>query len=96
MFKEFIFKVYYFLTYPLTLVCLFLLLLYRKILRYLLRRSCYFIPSCSKYAWDSIVEFGWLFGGILTIKRLVKCRPSVKAGLDYPKLNLLGNYKWKC
>ena len=90
------FRVYYILTYPLTLVCLFLLLIYRKIIRYGLGKNCHFIPTCSKYAWDSIVEFGWLFGGILTLKRLLKCRPSHKAGVDYPKLNLLGNYKCKC
>ena len=90
------FKVYYILTYPLTLICLFLLLLYRKIIRYMLIRRCNFIPTCSKYSWDSIVEFGWLIGGILTLKRLLKCTPHHKAGVDYPKLNLLGNYKWKC
>lgn len=90
------FRVYYILTYPITLLFLFLLWIYRKILRYALGRSCHFIPTCSKYAWDSILEFGWLFGGILTLKRLIKCRPNHKAGVDYPKLNLLGNYKWKC
>ena len=90
------FKFYYIVTYPLTLLALLLLFLYRKIIRYALNRSCNFIPTCSKYAWDSIIEFGWLFGGILTLKRLLKCRPNYKAGFDYPKLNLLGNYKWKC
>lgn len=90
------FKLYYYLTYPLTALCLFLLLIYRNVLRHAKGKCCHFIPTCSKYAWDSIVEFGWLFGGILTIKRLVKCRPGHTAGFDYPKLNLLGNYKWKC
>ena len=90
------FKLYYYLTYPLTAVCLLLIFLYRKIIRYAIRRNCSFIPSCSKYGWDSIVEFGWLFGGILTLKRLLKCRPNYPAGVDHPKLNLLGNYKWKC
>jgi len=90
------FKVYYILTYPLTALCLFGIFLYRTVIRYALRRCCNFIPSCSKYGWDSIVEFGWLFGGILTVKRLLKCNPNHTAGVDHPKLNILGNYKWKC
>ena len=90
------FKVYYILTYPITFLCLSLIFLYRKLLRYGLHGKCAFMPTCSKYAWDSIVEFGWLFGGILTAKRLLKCTPKRTASVDYPKLNLLGNYKWKC
>lgn len=90
------FKIYYILTYPITLVCLFFLLIYRKGISSSLGKNCHYIPTCSKYAWDSVVEFGWLFGGILTIKRLLRCRPNHKAGIDYPKLNLVGNYKWKC
>lgn len=91
------FRLYYILTYPITLLCLMLLSIYRGLLRYMKGgRCCRFSPTCSKYAWDSIVEFGWLFGGILTLKRLIKCRPDHSAGFDYPKLNILGNYKWKC
>ncbi|MBQ8615638.1 MAG: membrane protein insertion efficiency factor YidD [Clostridia bacterium] len=90
------FKIYYFLTYPLTLICLFLIFIYRKVLTHGKIKSCHFLPTCSKYAWDSIREFGVIWGGILTIKRLVKCNPKNKGEVDFPKLNLLGNYKWKC
>ena len=90
------FRLYYILTYPITLICLFMLAIYRGILTKGKQKSCHFIPTCSSYAWHSIVEFGWLFGGILAFKRLIKCTPNHKAGFDYPKLNLLGNYKWKC
>ena len=90
------FKAYYILTFPITLLCLGLIGLYRLVLTKGKQKSCHFIPTCSKYAFDSIKEFGFLFGGILAFKRLIKCRPNHKAGFDYPKLNLLGNYKWKC
>ena len=90
------FKIYYILTYPLTLICLFFLLVYRKVLTHGKAKSCHFVPTCSKYAWDSILSFGCVLGGILTIKRLLRCRPSCQGGVDFPKLNLLGNYKWKC
>ena len=94
--KEFVFKMYYYVTFPINAVCVLLILLYRGVLRYSLVRKCNFLPSCSKYALDSFIEFGFLLGGILTIKRVLKCNPNHKGGIDYPKLNLLGNYKWKC
>ena len=90
------FKVYYILTYPITCVFLSAIWVYRKVLTHGLGKNCNYIPTCSKYAWDSIKEFGFLFGGILAAKRLLRCTPKHKAGVDYPKLNLLGNYKWKC
>ncbi|MBR6779006.1 MAG: membrane protein insertion efficiency factor YidD [Clostridia bacterium] len=90
------FKFYYIVTYPITLLFLFCIFLYRKVLRFGHGKSCHYTPTCSHYAWDSIVEFGWLFGGFLALKRILRCTPNHKAGVDYPKLNLLGNYKWKC
>lgn len=90
------FKIYYILTYPITLICLFFIYLYRKLLTHGKMKCCHFIPTCSTYAWNSIREFGFLFGVILTIKRLIRCNPKNKGGIDFPKLNLLGNYKWKC
>jgi putative membrane protein insertion efficiency factor len=90
------FKIYYILTYPITFVFLCLIFIYRKVLRHAKGKCCHFIPTCSQYAWESVKEFGWLFGGIMAAKRLLRCRPNHMAGIDYPKLNLLGNYKWKC
>lgn len=91
------FKIYYILTYPITLFCLFLLLIYKKILTHAKgSKCCKFIPTCSQYAYLSIKEFGCIIGGVLAFKRLIKCNPKHSAGVDYPKLNLLGNYKWKC
>ena len=90
------FNLYYILTFPINAICILLILLYRLVLRHSFVRQCNFLPSCSKYALESFLEFGFLFGGILTAKRLLKCNPNHKGGMDYPKLNLLGNYKWKC
>lgn len=90
------FKFYYYLTYPLTVLCLFFLEIYKKILTHAKHKCCRFMPTCSEYAYLSIKEFGCVVGGILAFKRLLRCRPNKPAGVDYPKLNLLGNYKWKC
>ncbi len=90
------FRIYYVLTYPLTLIALALLWIYRKVLTFSKGKSCRFTPTCSQYAWASVLEFGAIWGGVLTARRLVKCRPNHPAGIDMPKLNLYGNYKWKC
>ena len=90
------FKIYYFLTYPLTLLCLLLIFIYRKVLTHGKAKCCHFLPTCSKYAFDSIKEFGAIYGSFLSFKRLIKCNEKSKGGADLPKLNLLGNYKWKC
>ncbi len=90
------FKIYYILTFPLTFLAICLIMIYRLIIRKFLGKSCKFVPTCSSYGLDSIIQFGFFIGGYLTLKRLLKCRPSSPAGIDYPKLNLQGNYKWKC
>lgn len=90
------FRFYYIITYPITFIFLCAIWVYRKVLTHSLGKNCNYIPTCSKYAWDSIKEFGFLIGGFLAVKRLLRCTPNHKAGVDYPKLNLLGNYKWKC
>ena len=90
------FKLYYILTYPLTFVCLILILIYKKLLTHGKGKCCHFYPTCSEYAYQSIREFGAIWGGILSIKRILSCTPKNHGGVDFIKLNLLGNYKWKC
>ena len=93
---DLLFKIYYIFTYPLTLIALVLLWIYRKILTHGKTKCCHFVPTCSAYAWESVRSFGFFWGGYLTFKRLIRCNPRNKGGIDFPKLNLLGNYKWKC
>ncbi len=90
------FRVYYIVTFPLTLVCLGAIRFYQLLVSRALPKSCHFLPTCSHYAFDSIREFGCIWGGIYAAKRLARCNPRGKGGYDFVKLNLLGNYKWKC
>ena len=90
------FRLQYVLLFPITIIELFLIWVYRICLRYALPRSCNFIPTCSKYAFDSIKEFGAILGTYYAIKRLSRCRPNHSSGYDFTKLNIQGNYKWKC
>lgn len=46
--------------------------------------KCRFIPTCSNYAISVINDFGAFKGSILTIKRLLKCNPFSKPGIDLP------------
>lgn len=44
--------------------------------------QCKFVPSCSNYAIDAINEYGSVKGLYLAIKRIMRCNPFNKGGLD--------------
>lgn len=44
--------------------------------------NCRFIPTCSNYACTAIERFGVFKGTILAIKRILKCHPFGKSGID--------------
>lgn len=63
-----------------------LLALYKRVLSPMLHSGavsqCKFLPTCSEYAYVAIVRHGWLRGGWLALRRLARCRPFSKGGLD--------------
>jgi len=38
-------------------------------------RMCKFTPSCSEYSYVSIQRFGLIKGGLMAVKRIVRCNP---------------------
>lgn len=44
--------------------------------------KCKFYPTCSNYAKEAINEHGTFKGSILTLKRILKCNPFSKGGVD--------------
>lgn len=44
--------------------------------------QCKYLPTCSDYAYVAIVRHGWLRGGWLALRRLARCHPFSKGGLD--------------
>ena len=44
--------------------------------------SCRFIPTCSAYGLEAIQKYGALKGGILAIKRVLRCHPGNPGGFD--------------
>jgi len=43
---------------------------------------CKFYPTCSNYAIEAINKYGALYGGFLSIKRIIRCNPLSKGGYD--------------
>lgn len=51
--------------------------------------NCKFIPTCSNYAIEAINEYGSIKGSFLSLKRILKCNPLSKGGIDLvPKRSL--------
>jgi len=44
--------------------------------------ACKFYPSCSNYAYEAVSRHGARRGGVLAIKRLLRCRPFTQGGFD--------------
>lgn len=56
---------------------------YRRWLSPLKRTPCCrFYPSCSAYALDAVEKYGCFRGGIMALKRLIKCHPFHPGGFD--------------
>ena len=44
--------------------------------------QCLYLPTCSEYAYVSLARFGLFRGSWLAIRRLARCHPFAKGGLD--------------
>ena len=44
--------------------------------------ACKFYPSCSSYAAEAIARHGARRGAVLTVKRLLRCHPFTRGGVD--------------
>ena len=61
---------------------------YKKVLSPSLHSSCRFIPTCSDYALESLERHGAFFGSLLTIRRILRCNPFTRGGLDMVPVKL--------
>ncbi|MEJ2657450.1 MAG: membrane protein insertion efficiency factor YidD [Desulfobacterales bacterium] len=55
---------------------------YQLILSPVMPPACRFYPSCSEYAYQSILRHGLLKGCYLALRRLLKCHPFHPGGID--------------
>lgn len=55
---------------------------YQAMIRPLLIGSCKYHPTCSEYAVEALTEHGLLRGGLLAARRLLRCHPFGRGGID--------------
>ena len=55
---------------------------YQKYVSFLLGNNCRFEPTCSEYSKESIKIHGAVLGGFYSIKRILKCGPWSRGGID--------------
>jgi len=47
-------------------------------------RPCRFVPSCSEYCYQAICDHGILQGSLMGVRRILRCHPWSKGGVDLP------------
>ena len=55
---------------------------YKYLISPLLGNNCRFLPTCSEYTKEAIINFGLIKGISLGFKRIIKCHPWGKSGHD--------------
>ena len=67
---------------PLDALAIFAINLYCNALSHMILPSCRFFPSCSAYASEAIARYGAIRGGRLVARRLLRCHPLTRGGVD--------------
>ncbi len=55
---------------------------YRLFISPLKPPTCRFVPTCSEYALQAIEKHGTIRGGIMAIRRILRCHPFHPGGYD--------------
>ncbi|MFA4836917.1 MAG: membrane protein insertion efficiency factor YidD [Dehalococcoidia bacterium] len=63
-------------------IALGLISFYKKVISPVTPPACRYVPTCSQYGYEAISKYGALKGGWLTAKRIARCNPFVKGGVD--------------
>lgn len=59
-----------------------LIRIYQLAVRPFLGNHCRFHPSCSNYSIHALEKHGFLYGSILSLKRIARCHPWRPGGYD--------------
>ncbi len=63
-------------------VLIFIIRIYQNALSPFFPPSCRFYPTCSHYAVEALETHGFFCGTFLAAKRIIRCNPFNKGGLD--------------
>jgi uncharacterized protein len=55
---------------------------YQRFISPLTPPSCIYQPTCSNYAYQAITRYGALKGGLLAVRRILRCHPWGPGGYD--------------
>ena len=55
---------------------------YKYLISPLLGNTCRYLPTCSEYCIESLKNFGFLKGSLLSLKRIMSCHPWGRGGFD--------------
>ncbi len=80
--------------FPLKLLAILLIYFYKFCISPLLPNCCIYQPTCSTYTLQAIQRFGVVKGSWLGIKRIWRCSPGHKGGLDRVPEDIKGEFKW--
>ena len=70
-------------------VCLIPIHCYRYLISPFISPCCRYTPTCSEYMKDAIKLYGPVKGGIIGVKRILRCHPFGQSGFDpVPKKRL--------
>jgi uncharacterized protein len=63
-------------------ILIFIIYIYRYTLSPFFGNQCRYYPTCSHYAEEALRTHGALSGGILAVKRILRCHPWHEGGYD--------------
>ncbi len=67
---------------PMKKILLALIRFYQKAISPYRPPCCRFYPTCSAYAMEAIATHGAIRGGLLALRRVLRCNPLFKGGYD--------------
>ncbi len=59
------------------------IVLYQWLVSPLFGPRCRFYPSCSQYAKEAVLKYGFVRGVALAARRIVRCNPWNPGGIDF-------------
>jgi putative membrane protein insertion efficiency factor len=55
---------------------------YRCVISPCLPRCCRYEPTCSAYAYEAVLKYGVCRGGVMAVRRILRCHPFHPGGYD--------------